>query len=141
MRKRVDSKLEEARWRFVSGFTAGVTSRTCIAPIERYIILRQTGSARYLHKSLRQVVTTIYGQEGPSSLFKGNGANCLRVGPQLAIESTLFDTFHFHLIPKLDKYCDRHLLMLFFGAVSGAIATTAVYPFDVTRTLLASGVD
>jgi hypothetical protein len=32
---------------------------------------------------------------------------------------------------------DKHFCYLFFGAVSGAIATASVYPFDVTRTLLA----
>lgn len=50
-----------------------------------------------------------------------------------------FDSFVFNVIPKLEKYWDRHLLMLFFGAISGGIAISVVYPFDVARTLLASG--
>jgi len=50
----------------------------------------------------------IWGREGPSSLFKGNGANCLRVGPYQAIEATLFDTLTHYVIPKLEPYVDRH---------------------------------
>jgi solute carrier family 25 phosphate transporter 23/24/25/41/solute carrier family 25 protein 16 len=74
-------KIEEARWRFFSGFCGGILSRTCIAPIERYIILRQTGSQTYLGKHWKEIAVIIYNKEGPSSFFKGNGANCMRVGP------------------------------------------------------------
>ncbi len=55
-----------------------------------------------------EVVAMIWGREGPSSLFKGNGANCLRVGPYQAIEATLFDTLTHYVIPKLEPYVDRH---------------------------------
>lgn len=33
----------------------------------------------------------MYSQEGLKSMFKGNGANCLRIAPFQAIEFYLFD--------------------------------------------------
>jgi hypothetical protein len=138
---RKKNKVEEARWRFFSGFLGGIISRSCVAPIERYIILRQTGNQIYNEKTMVEVVSHIWQREGPSSLFKGNGANCMRVGPFQAMEATLFDTLTHQVVPKFEPYVDRHIQYLFFGALSGAIATATVYPFDVTRTLLAVQTD
>jgi hypothetical protein len=57
---------------------------------------------------MMEVLTLLWEKEGPSSLFKGNGANCLRVGPFQAIEATLFDTLTHQVVPKLEPYLDRH---------------------------------
>jgi len=77
----------------------------------------------------------MYSQEGLKSMFKGNGANCLRIAPFQAIEFYLFDllknTFEF------ENQSAKNFAMLAFGGFSGALATISVYPFDLIKTILA----
>lgn len=125
----------EAFWRLLSGFTAGVASRSFIAPIERYIILKQTKSKVYHSKGLLRVLVLMYRREGIRGFFKGNGANCLRAGPFQALEFSIFDTFKNRIVPILGV--NKNISMLFFGACASTVGTIAVYPFDLLRTVLA----
>lgn len=62
-------------------------------------------------------------------MFRGNGANCLRIAPYQAIEFFIFD--------KMKKFTSNNSSLLLIGGLSGAIATTTVYPFDLVKTILA----
>jgi hypothetical protein len=70
-------------------------------------------------------------REGILGLFKGNGANCLRIAPFQSIEFYAFDQFKRlsgeSTVPKL----------LVSGALSGVMASAVVYPLDLAKTLLA----
>lgn len=39
--------FSETEWRLVSGAISGAVSRSCVAPIERTIILKQTNNLNY----------------------------------------------------------------------------------------------
>ncbi|CAD8163333.1 unnamed protein product [Paramecium octaurelia] len=127
--------FSETQWRLISGAISGAVSRSFVAPIERTIILKQTNASNYQRKSLIKCLYVMYTQEGARSMFKGNGANCLRIAPFQAIEFYLFDilknTFQFN------NQNAQNISMLIFGAFSGALATMTVYPFDLVKTILA----
>ena len=69
---------------FISGAVAGVVSRTMVAPIELYRVQRQNSFIP--NSTLNQV----FRKEGVRYLWKGNGTNCLRVVPQLAINWSVY---------------------------------------------------
>lgn len=64
----------------ISGATAGVISRTAVAPIERVIIMQQTRIS-YVGSGVVSMIAEMWKKEGVVALFKGNKANCLRIAP------------------------------------------------------------
>ena len=69
----------------ISGAVAGVVSRTMVAPIELYRVQRQNSFIP--NSTLGEVVK----KEGIRHLWKGNGTNCIRIVPQLAINWTVYN--------------------------------------------------
>lgn len=68
----------------ISGAIAGVVSRTAVAPIELYRIQRQNS---FIPSS---TIKEVLKKEGLRYLWKGNGTNCIRVVPQLAINWSVY---------------------------------------------------
>ncbi|KAM3139229.1 hypothetical protein pb186bvf_008639 [Paramecium bursaria] len=121
--------IGENSWRLISGGISGAVSRTCVAPIERVIILKQTNTSQYQKLNLFRCFGLMFKEGGLLSMFRGNGANCLRIAPYQAIEFFIFD--------KMKKFTQNNTSLLLIGGLSGAIATTTVYPFDLVKTILA----
>lgn len=92
--------LAKNLWSLLSGAIAGAVSRSAVAPIERIIILRQTKNPKYVNLSFSKSLQTMYSSEGMTSLFKGNGANCIRIAPFQAIEFFMFE-YYKHVVDKL----------------------------------------
>lgn len=124
----------------LSGATAGAISRSAVAPIERIIILRQTKNQKYLKHSIFSSLKLMYQSEGFTSLFKGNGANCVRIAPFQAIEFFTFEYYKylFDLIIYNSGFkmhdTARYLVC---GALAGMTASAMVYPIDLCKTILA----
>ena len=76
--------------------------------------------------------------EGPTSLFKGNWTNCLRIAPFQAIEFFMFD-FYKSLAYNLP--INQTTQYLISGALAGMTSSLVVYPLDLTKTLLAVNTD
>jgi len=78
--------------------------------------------------------------EGYLSLFKGNGANCMRIAPFQAIEFFTFEYYKYilDLVGFKNHYrmndTSRYLIC---GALAGMTASTLVYPIDLCKTILA----
>ena len=124
----------------LSGATAGALSRSAVAPIERLIILRQTKNQKYLNVSMFSSLSLMYHSEGFMSLFKGNGANCVRIAPFQAIEFFTFEYYKY--IMDLLGYRTNYRMndtgrYLICGALAGMTASTLVYPIDLCKTILA----
>ncbi len=83
----MESIPKEIRLLFAGGMS-GVLTYTVIAPLERVKLLLQIqgmrGSGKY-HGVLGTLVTVLK-EEGIRALWKGNGANCFRVGPNYALK-------------------------------------------------------
>ena len=66
------------------GGLGGIISRTCVAPIELNRIQRQN----YFIPNAN--LTDVYKKEGIRFFWKGNGVNCIRIFPQIAINYSVF---------------------------------------------------
>ncbi|KFM24466.1 Vacuolar protein sorting-associated protein 45-like protein [Auxenochlorella protothecoides] len=85
------SFLRDLAEELMAGSLAGITGKTCVAPLERAKILFQTG--RLTSGSLAATLAAIYRHEGFSGLFRGNGASVLRIVPYSAIHFTAYEHY------------------------------------------------
>lgn len=85
----------------IGGFLAGTVSRTATAPLDRIKVLAQEGRVHLKPKrhptlhvpedpkakptSFRQMAVHVYRDGGMASFWRGNGANCLKAGPELGL--------------------------------------------------------
>lgn len=133
---------------------SGAVSRTAVAPLERLKILMQTGSGKTYPSGwmdsfktmLRQDVSTMRG------LFRGNGANVIRIVPSAAIQLIMVDQLRdMHVMRKLmynNPQSERSVTpehsisggtqaraveAVLIGGIAGMVAATATYPFDFVR--------
>lgn len=132
--------FSDADWKLFSGGMAGAFSKTFVAPIERVIILRQTNNKKY-SGSLLRILPNIYRYEGVRGLFKGNGANVLRVAPYQALEFYIFDFLRSRFLARFDRSFNRNVSNIMFGGAAGLLATCCVYPFNFAKTILAVQTD
>ena len=124
-------------------------TKTSVAPIERLKVLFQTqvmrtGVSKYQNpvQSLRLILA----EEGVRGLYKGNGANCLRVIPVYALKFSLNDTFKERAalaqaaaaglppgapLPELGGGAK-----IAAGCGAGVIQIVLTYPLDLVRTRL-----
>ena len=123
-----------------AGGVAGAVARTIVAPLERLKIIFQTqvggaGSAKK-YTSIPQALRLIVREEGVRGLFRGNGANVVRIAPASAIQFYAFEVFRDALEVRLgtDKLSAEELLVA--GGAAGAVALVATYPLDMIRARL-----
>tara|TARA_B100001093_G_scaffold520256_1_gene613994 strand:+ start:9692 stop:10495 length:804 start_codon:yes stop_codon:yes gene_type:complete len=112
---------------FIVGGIGGIVSRSAVAPIELTRIQRQN------YFIPNATLTDVYKKEGVRFFWKGNGTNCVRVFPQLAINYSIFRGVKPFIKEKVknDNYSN-----FFSGCVAGGISILATYPLETTRTYL-----
>ncbi|KYQ93754.1 mitochondrial substrate carrier family protein [Tieghemostelium lacteum] len=129
----------------LSGSIAGMISRSATAGFERLTIIQQvqgmvSGGPKYVGcvKALRDMVE----KEGFLSLFKGNGANIIKVSPNSGIR---FLTYEFCKKYFDDTNHSKDLLIggatakltlpqtMISGGMAGLTSTFLTYPLDVVR--------
>ena len=109
------------------GGIGGAVSRTCVAPIELYRVQRQ--NAFIPNSTLKDV----FNKEGIRYFWKGNGVNCFRVFPQLAINYSVFR--------KTKDWTDKtiknqNVSNFIAGCNAGFTSMLITYPLETTRTYL-----
>lgn len=153
MSKRMDTGKHKG-WKLgsqlIAGAFSGITTKTCVAPLERIKILmqvqsmlvgKQTGkidaSQLKYGKNMFSAFRTIVSDEGMLRLWKGNGANCLRVVPVYALKFTFNDSFREMVGEDGQRTCDltKSQLML-AGTMAGAAQITITYPLELVRSRL-----
>ena len=105
------------------GATAGVISRTLVAPLERLKILHQVTDK--INNGYINCLKNIVHKEGFKGLFAGNGTNCIRILPKTSIQYMSFELFN--------KYFDNRYLT---GGLSGMVTTLCMYPLESIRSRL-----
>ena len=75
----------------IAGGIAGAVSRTTVAPLERTKILLQLHTMVGKSPKLRQVLKTVWKEEGWRGMFKGNGTNIVRIVPYSAVQFTVYE--------------------------------------------------
>lgn len=112
------------------------------SPLERLKIIQQTQDMLHgtseQHKLSRNVLkglSQMYARDGVPGLFKGNGANAVRVAPYAALQFFAFEKFSEAYLAwtaggegKLGP-----LERLVLGGSAGVVAVTATYPLDYVR--------
>jgi len=139
---------------------AGCISRTAVAPLERLKILYQVQdvmqkghSTSPQYTSMTQSIRKIVAEESWRGLFKGNGANCVRVFPYAAIQfamyvsiipilsrNTIFISLFECRFEKMQPILMEEgqtalspLRKLFSGAIAGVVSVIVTYPLDFIR--------
>ncbi|XP_068617625.1 solute carrier family 25 member 16-like [Battus philenor] len=120
----------------LAGGVAGMCAKTAVAPLDRIKILLQAQSVHYKHHGVFAGLTAIVRQESIFALYKGNGAQMVRIFPYAATQFTSFEIYKKYLnglnIPMV-QHGDKFVA----GAGAGATAVTLTYPLDTIRARLA----
>ena len=142
---------------FIAGGIAGASAKTLIAPLDRVKILFQVSSNPFSARAVVEELRRTYKNEGFAALFKGNGAQVVRVYPYSGIQFMSFDLYRNGLLrlrhaatdggqiglDGLPRRRDGSLERLttfervLAGAAAGATSVTITYPLDVMRARLA----
>lgn len=118
---------------YTSGLS-GCVSRTCTAPLDR-IKLTWQALGNKVEASLIGTVNKMIKEGGFSSLWRGNGVNCLKIAPESAIKFQAYEFYKGCINRYLDVNVDGTPSMLSkfsSGALAGATSQTIIYPMEVS---------
>lgn len=132
-----------------AGGGSGVLNKSCIAPLERLKILYQiqgmNPNAPPKYHGIAQSLSLVVKEEGFRALWKGNGANCVRIIPNYACKFTFNDVFKDMVrTPTVAGRPPVPLTwsqMMVAGTCAGLAQTCITYPLELVRTRLSMGVD
>jgi solute carrier family 25 protein 42 len=148
---------------FLAGGAAGATAKTIVAPLDRIKIIFQISEQSFTFRGVYRELLRTFHTEGFTALFRGNGAQILRVYPYSGIQLTAFDSYSKFLLyekqallvhedgipttnPKKNKN-NPHVTSstvqltpferMLAGSAAGATSVAATYPLDLMRARLA----
>jgi len=119
----------------LAGGIAGMVSKTTVAPLDRIKILLQAHSRHHEHHGVFGCVKHILKNESLLALYKGNGAQMVRIFPYAATQFTSFEIYKRYLdgVFGPTSHGDKFIA----GAGAGLTAVTLTYPLDTIRARLA----
>ncbi|KAJ8916858.1 hypothetical protein NQ315_005865 [Exocentrus adspersus] len=117
------------------GGIAGMVSKTTVAPLDRVKILLQAYNKHHKHHGVFSGFRHVIKREGFFALYKGNGAQMVRIFPYAATQFTSFEIYKKCLdgIFGNKSHFDKFLA----GAGAGVTSIALTYPLDVIRARLA----
>ncbi|GAA5998990.1 hypothetical protein JCM5350_005475 [Sporobolomyces pararoseus] len=123
--------------RFISGGIGGVISQLSIYPIEslKTRVMSSTGGAKKGNALILQTFLDMYRKGGLTFFFRGLPAGLIGVFPYAAIDMSTFEGIKI----SYTKWAGEEPGIagsLCFGAVSGGVGATSVYPLNLVRTRL-----
>jgi len=133
-----------------AGGISGAVSKTITAPLEKVKLAIQTQDSnpkilsgemkRYtgMGDCFRRHISEI----GPTSLWRGNVANCIRYVPTAACNLMFKDTFK-RMFPVYNQNTDFFMFagtQIASGSFAGAVTNTLVYPLIYVRTALGADI-
>ncbi|XP_077276191.1 short Calcium-binding Mitochondrial Carrier isoform X1 [Temnothorax americanus] len=123
-------------WRhLLSGGIAGAVSRTCTAPLDRIKVYLQVHGTR--HCNIMSCFRYMLREGGIRSLWRGNGINVLKIGPETALKFMAYEQVK-RAIKEDDEGRELGLYQRFCaGSMAGGISQSAIYPLEVLKTRLA----
>lgn len=133
------SGLNTAARSLLAGGIAGICAKTAVAPLDRMKILVQAQNVAYkdlgVFAGLRNMVKT----ESFVGLYKGNGAQAIRIFPYSGIQFFSFELYKKNLFgPLLGSQPGQanHMQKLLAGGAAGGTAVILTYPLDLVRARL-----
>jgi len=119
----------------LAGGVAGMFSKTAVAPLDRIKILLQAHNHHYKHNGVFSCLYKIVKVESLAALYKGNGAQMVRIFPYAATQFTsyeMYKTVFGNLVGS-----KTHFYSFLSGAAAGITAVLFTYPLDTIRARLA----
>jgi len=124
----------------LAGGLAGMVTKTSTAPLERIKILLQTGRMHGEANKYKNVIQTglvVIKEDGVRALWKGNGANVVRVIPVYAMKFSFNDRFRDIVRQPGQTDSDLTTLQLLAcGTTAGLFQTCCTFPLELVRTRL-----
>lgn len=122
-----------------AGAVAGIISRTACAPIEMVSTVMMCKGDECT--SMRAELAETWKAEGLRGMFKGNGANCLKVAPSRGTQFLIYEFAkrQFVLWGWAAASASGSLnagARLLAGGMAGMVAASIVYPLEVVKTML-----
>ncbi|KAJ8279130.1 hypothetical protein COCON_G00061960 [Conger conger] len=118
----------------LSGAMAGAVSRTGTAPLDRMKVFMQVHATKSNKISLVGGFKLLLDEGGMTSLWRGNGANVLKIAPETAIKFMAYEQYKKLLASEPGKVRTHERFIA--GSLAGATAQTAIYPMEVMKTRL-----
>ncbi|XP_046687130.1 graves disease carrier protein-like [Homalodisca vitripennis] len=128
-------KFEFVLKSLLAGGVAGMFSKTTVAPLDRIKILLQAHSAHYKHLGVFSGLKEIIKREKFFALYKGNGAQMVRIFPYAATQFTTFELYKKWSAVLLGP--NSHIGKFLAGSSAGVTAVLFTYPLDTIRARLA----
>lgn len=127
--------LEYVYKNLLAGGMAGMVSKSTVAPLDRIKIFLQAQSKHHINHGVVSGLRHIIRTESLWAMYKGNGAQMVRVFPYAATKFTAFEIYKktFNRMYKSETNIDKFIA----GAGAGITAATFTYPLDVIRSRLA----
>ncbi|XP_031558528.1 calcium-binding mitochondrial carrier protein SCaMC-2-like [Actinia tenebrosa] len=129
-------KVSGMWWRqLVAGAGAGVVSRTATAPLDRLKVMLQVQASQKNRIGVVSGFKMMLREGGIKSLWRGNGANVIKIAPESAIKF-----FAYEKAKKLVCSDEKQLGVaerLVAGSMAGVASQTSIYPLEVLKTRLA----
>jgi hypothetical protein len=134
-----------------AGGCSGAITKTSVAPLERLKILFQVQGMMpltqksplpptYKYTSIFQALSLVVKEEGVLALYKGNGANVVRIVPTYALKFAFNDTIKgLVLKPGQDSKTLTFGQLFTIGGFAGAGQILITYPLELVSTRLALG--
>ncbi|CAG9863572.1 unnamed protein product [Phyllotreta striolata] len=132
---KTEYKLEDICKNLLCGGLAGMLSKTTVAPLDRVKILLQAHSKHHRSHGVVKGLGHIITKEGPLALYKGNGAQMVRIFPYAAIQFTSFEMYKRYLDGVFGP--TSHIDKFLAGAGAGLTSVAMTYPLDTIRARLA----
>jgi CRP-like cAMP-binding protein len=131
----------------LSIFVSGTASRTFVAPFDRLKIIMQTQPRLSRYRGIRTGLAAMIREDTGimRALFRGNGANVIRIVPSAAIQLMVVDRLHKYANSPAGLSRDtlgvtnhsKAVNAVVIGGLAGMVAAAATYPLDYMRGRLA----
>ncbi|EPB75381.1 ADP/ATP translocase 1 domain protein [Ancylostoma ceylanicum] len=134
---------------FLAGGASAALARTITAPIDRVKILLQLQHAQATiaidkrYNGISDCFVRVVREQGPLTLWRGNGINVARIFPQQALNFAFKDTYQKYFLRDVDKnerFWRYFAGNLASGGAAGATSLLIIYPLDFARTRLATDI-
>lgn len=122
---------------FLAGGISGMCAKSAVAPLDRIKILLQAQSRHYRHLGVWKGLSKIVSEESVLALYKGNGAQMLRIFPYAALQFASYETYRSTLPGALNLSHESHIVKFVSGSLAGVTAVTMTFPLDTIRARLA----
>lgn len=125
----------------MAGGGSGAITKTAIAPLERVKIIFQIqgmhGEVKPKYSGIFNTLKTVIKEDGFLALYKGNGANVVRIIPTYAIKFSSNDQIRAMVLRPGQSVKDLSFQqMMACGTAAGLLQICCTYPLETVRTRL-----